>query len=678
MKKLITLLTLFWVVVANLFAVDFKVEVDRKDHLYKVGENAKFTFSVLSDDKAPVKTGKVFVFFTNDGRKEVKKLTFDPATSELPFTAEATLDKPGFLRMSIMYDDGQKKHYKITSVGYDVDKITPAVEAPADFWEFWQQGKAAYKNAKVELKKVDAFSRSNRTVWSVSVDSPDNSKVYGYLVIPHTGKKSYPLLINVPGAGPGSFADIMLADSGFAVLTMNVHPYEVPQKSAEAKKMYDEYTKAGHYKYAGMPDREKYIFRNVFLGMNRIIDYVSEMPEIDSAKIGIFGSSQGGGSAIILSALNTKIQATVANVPALCDLNGQLSDRNPGWPHYVNQTKDPKVFEMSKYFDAANFAPYLKNPVRVSVGFIDSICSPSSVYAMYNSLGSTTKKMINEPLMAHETQNGYKRNKAWLFDYLYRDQLVDMPKSIMVTSGDLKIRFESRSFWTIYGIDYKGNRLGEDVWGSHYGNVFSFYGYGFVGTGHTENENEHIQSITVEVDGIVQDKLIDNYNAKSFKLTKLSMVRGLAITTTIEIINNEITEKVEIIARLPERMSYAFLGMYPWVTTFSEYVVLDENSKLSGKFVDSEKFLLDSEVNQVALFNPKYNQGVVTTILERINLGKSKEQYRDVKNRYRKHYTQTMIAERPTQGEKYSYKLKIQFFEADAANWINKAKELTK
>ena len=64
------------------------------------------------------------------------------------------------------------------------------------------------------------------------------------------------------------------------------------------------------------------------------------------------------------------------------------------------------------------------------------------------------------------------------------------PAEITADVGDLQVRFESRSFWTLYRIDYKGTRLCMDRWGSHYGSVVSFPGVGFIGSGHTENEDE--------------------------------------------------------------------------------------------------------------------------------------------------------------------------------------------
>ena len=71
----------------------------------------------------------------------------------------------------------------------------------------------------------------------------------------------------------------------------------------------------------------------------------------------------------------------------------QSSVARAGWP-------DAKVLETSRYFDAMNFAARTKADALVSVGFIDGICRPTSVYAAYNDLPGK-KEMLNKPLMNH-------------------------------------------------------------------------------------------------------------------------------------------------------------------------------------------------------------------------------------------------------------------------------------
>lgn len=266
---------------------------------------------------------------------------------------------------------------------------------------------------------------------------------------------------------------------------------------------------------------------------------------------------------------------------------------------------------MARYFDAANFAAHLKCPVRVIVGFIDPVCSPSSVYAMYNRI-PTDKKIVNEPLMGHATRMSYTRAKAWLFDQLTPSQVPGWPESVELAVGDLGLRLESRSFWTLYRIDYKGDRLGVDQWGSHYGNVFSFREYGFVGSGHRENENERILSLALEVDGKPVERPAPSIRASAVKLVKRSMVRGLEVTDTLEIADNRITETVHVTCRSPERLGYAFFCMYPWATSFTLYRALDEGT--GGSFTDSGEFLLNSPARAVALFNPKFNKGVLSIV----------------------------------------------------------------
>jgi hypothetical protein len=62
---------------------------------------------------------------------------------------------------------------------------------------------------------------------------------------------------------------------------------------------------------------------------------------------------------------------------------------------------DPEKLKMSGYFDVVNFARSITCPIIFSVGFIDTTCSPSSVYAAYNTIFSP-KMIFDEPAMGHD------------------------------------------------------------------------------------------------------------------------------------------------------------------------------------------------------------------------------------------------------------------------------------
>ena len=91
-------------------------------------------------------------------------------------------------------------------------------------------------------------------------------------------------------------------------------------------------------------------------------------------------------------------------VPVMHVLDQKRDKEQYGWPKIVpydaSGVANAKALEASRYIDAVNFASRCKAQAIMSVGFVDSVCPPSSCYAAYNLLKGK-KEMINEPLMGH-------------------------------------------------------------------------------------------------------------------------------------------------------------------------------------------------------------------------------------------------------------------------------------
>lgn len=251
------------------------------------------------------------------------------------------------------------------------------------------------------------------------------------------------------------------------------------------------------------------------------------------------------------------------------------------------------------------------------------------------------------------------------------------PRSIAAKVGDLGIRLESRSFWTLYRIDYLGKRIGEDVYGSHYGHVFNFKGVGFIGSGHVENEEEQMLELKLEIDGVpVTEVRADYPAAKSLTLTRRAKVRTLEVSSVLKIADNRIDEAVEVTALADTELNYGYICMYPWVTGFSDYAVLDDKSDIRGKFTDSKKFLIDRPVTKVAIYNAELGIGVETTVMEAVNAEPRAERYWDVPGRYRKHYGAVALNRMLKAGEKLRYRTVTTPFQAGADDWIDTARGL--
>ena len=95
--------------------------------------------------------------------------------------------------------------------------------------------------------------------------------------------------------------------------------------------------------------------------------------------------------------------------PVANDNSGMAHDRISGWPQWLHRVKGDeatKVLETSAYFDAVNFARKYKGKSLMGVGFIDTACSPTSVYSAFNALPDP-KAMIAGPSMGHGTDPRY-------------------------------------------------------------------------------------------------------------------------------------------------------------------------------------------------------------------------------------------------------------------------------
>ena len=91
-----------------------------------------------------------------------------------------------------------------------------------------------------------------------------------------------------------------------------------------------------------------------FLGISRLLDYVSSLPEVDGERIGFYGLSQGGQTALFFPALDTRIKATVSSAFFQRRIGKMIDYNNPVTP-YVKTFEEDKFFKgWLKYFNDAD------------------------------------------------------------------------------------------------------------------------------------------------------------------------------------------------------------------------------------------------------------------------------------------------------------------------------------
>jgi len=375
------------------------VVTDRPDALYSAGETVTFVLTATQDGR-PIEQGEASYVLSNDGstviEKGVRPLTANPAR------VAGKLDAPGFLRCDVACTvNGVKIGSATAGAGVDPLEIKPSLPVPDDFDSFWAGQREALGRTPMNplLRPVDS-PVAGVACFDVQVECLGGMPVSGYYARPVDAQPgSLPAVLWTHGAGVGSStlrADV--AAKGMLILDINAHGIPNGQPAAFYKELNN--GKLKNYRHEGRESRETYYFLGMYLRLMRGLDFLTAQPEWDGKVLIVRGSSQGGGQSLVAAGLDSRVTALIANVPAMCDHTGVIN----GWPRLVPRDAegrpDPKVQQAARYFDAMNFATRTTADALVSVGFIDTTCRPTSVYAAYNNLRGT-KRMLNRPLMRH-------------------------------------------------------------------------------------------------------------------------------------------------------------------------------------------------------------------------------------------------------------------------------------
>lgn len=380
------------------------VATDRPAAIYHSGETVTFEIK-LTYLGVPVDAAAVKWMLSKDGVPPTTNgvLTLQHGAAKVT----GKLDEPGFLQCRATFEsaDGQK-FTGYGGAGVDPLQIKPSLPVPDDFDAFWSAQKEKLATIPVNPRLTAVKSNSDKVEsFDVQADSL-GAPVSGYFARPvGASPKSLPIILTVHGAGvvsSGLGGAVGWAKRGFLAVDLNAHgiPNGQPDKyyaDLWAGELKD-------YPARGRESRETMYFLGMFLRLVRALDFLTAQPEWDGRTVIVHGSSQGGAQAIAAAGLDQRVTFFAAGVPAMCDHTGVIVGRVNGWPKLVPKGSDgkpdAKVLEAARYYDAVNFATRTRAAGIVTVGFIDGVCPPTSVYAAYNVL-TNAKQIFNDPLAGH-------------------------------------------------------------------------------------------------------------------------------------------------------------------------------------------------------------------------------------------------------------------------------------
>nr|WP_062331829.1 acetylxylan esterase [Herbidospora sakaeratensis] len=287
-----------------------------------------------------------------------------------------------------------------------------AVAEPDDFDDFWAATLSETRSH--ELAPVFSPVATGLTtvdVFDVAFQGWGGQPVRGWFLVPANAEGPLPCVVRYQGYGGGRGLPhqwLYWPSAGFAHLVMDTRGQGSGWSTGDTPDPEGSAPAHPGYMTRGIGDPATYYYRRVFSDAVRAVETVRQHPLVDPAKVAITGGSQGGGITLAVSALLPDVAAAMPDVPFLSDFPRSI--RVTGKDPYteiarylkIHRTEVARVENTLSYFDGVNFAKRAAAPALFSVGLMDEICLPSTVYAAYNAYAGAAKHMEEYAFNDHE------------------------------------------------------------------------------------------------------------------------------------------------------------------------------------------------------------------------------------------------------------------------------------
>jgi cephalosporin-C deacetylase len=279
----------------------------------------------------------------------------------------------------------------------------PEREEPGDFDGFWAGTLADARShpLKARFEPVDA-GLATIDVFDLTFAGFGGQPIKGWFLAPRDvagspfardGRLSCVVEYIGYGGGRGRPIDWLLPPSaGHAHLVMDVRGQGSTWRAGDTPDPESEASSGQHPGFVtrGILDPATYYYRRLITDAARAVEAAHAHPLVDPARVALNGGSQGGGLALAVAGLVPDLLLTLADVPFMCHWR-RAAEITDGDPYHeivryckVHRDQADRVFRTLSYFDGINFAARATSPALFSVGLMDQVCPPSTVFAAYN------------------------------------------------------------------------------------------------------------------------------------------------------------------------------------------------------------------------------------------------------------------------------------------------------
>ena len=271
----------------------------------------------------------------------------------------------------------------------------PSFAEPSDFDAFWgaTMAESRARFAPPVFERIDAGLKTIET-YDVTFSGFQGQPIKGWLQLPAGGTDRLPCVVEYLGYGGGRGfpADwLLIASAGYAHFVMDTRGQgsgwmrgDTPDAGSSGAP-----AQPGFFT-RGILDPGDYYFRRVYTDGVLAVEAARRHPRVDPSRVAVTGVSQGGGICLAVAALAGDVLAALPDVPGMCAFERatQITD-SPAYLEIarfcsVHRDKAELAFKNLLYFDGVNFSKRSKAPALFSVGLMDDMVPPSTVFAAFN------------------------------------------------------------------------------------------------------------------------------------------------------------------------------------------------------------------------------------------------------------------------------------------------------
>jgi len=288
---------------------------------------------------------------------------------------------------------------------------------PDDFDEYWDRALAEMHaiDPDIELRPA-GFTAPFAECFNMYFTGVGGARIHAQLLRPVVAQAPHPAVVQFhgySGSGGDWVAKLPYVAMGFTVAALDCRGQGGLSEDVGSVKGN---TLHGHI-IRGLDDGpDKLLFRQIFLDTAQLAGIVMAMDDVDAARVGAMGASQGGGLTLACAALEPRIARAAPVYPFLSDYKriwkidqdtGAYAELKEYFRHFdpLHEREDDFWTRLG-YVDVQFLAPRIAGQIMLAVGLRDTICPPSTQFAAYNKI-SSPKSLVFYPDFGHEGLPGH-------------------------------------------------------------------------------------------------------------------------------------------------------------------------------------------------------------------------------------------------------------------------------